>query len=157
MFRAWVHSRDLTGRRGRSPFNGSFDSQTCILTVYMYVRAQLLNHVRLFVTSWTVVCQVPLSMGILQGRLLEWVAMPSSRGSSQPRDGSQVSCAAGRLFYHLSYQGSPPRSECLLISWLKSPSEVILKAKKIYSVAVSIISPSICHEVMGPDAMIFIF
>ena len=45
-----------------------------------------LNHVRLFVTPWTVACQDPLSMGILRARILEWVAMPSSKGSSQPRD-----------------------------------------------------------------------
>ena len=44
------------------------------------------------------------------------------------------------------------RSKCLLISWLKSPSAVILEPKKIKSVTVSIVSPSICHEVMGPDA-----
>ena len=50
-----------------------------------------------------------------------------------------------------------PRSKCLLISWLQSPSAVILEPKKIKSVPVSIVSPSICHEVMGPDAMIFIF
>ena len=39
-----------------------------------------LSHVQLFVTLWTVACQAPLSMGILQARVLEWVAMPSSRG-----------------------------------------------------------------------------
>ena len=50
-----------------------------------------------------------------------------------------------------------PRSKCLLISWLQSPSAVILEPKKIKSVTISIVSPSICHEVMGPDAMIFIF
>ena len=42
--------------------------------------------------------QAPLSMGILQARILEWVAMPSSRGSSQPKDQTQVSCIAGRFF-----------------------------------------------------------
>ena len=46
------------------------------------------------------------------------------------------------------------RSKHLLISWLQSPSAVILEPKKIKSVAVSIVSPSICHEVMGPDGMI---
>ena len=46
-----------------------------------------------------------------------------------------------------------PRSEHLLISWLQSPSTVILEPKKIKSVIVSIISPSIFHEVMGQDAM----
>ena len=45
-----------------------------------------------------------------------------------------------------------PRSKCLLISWLQSPSAVILEPKKIKSVSVSIVSPSICHEVMGLDA-----
>ena len=50
-----------------------------------------------------------------------------------------------------------PRSKHLLISWLQSPSAVILEPKKIKSVTVSIISPSICHEVMEPDAMILVF
>ena len=49
-----------------------------------------------------------------------------------------------------------PRSKCLLISWLKSPSAVILEPKK-ESVTVSIVSPSIGHEVMGLDAMILVF
>ena len=49
-----------------------------------------------------------------------------------------------------------PRSKRLLISWLQSPSAVILEPMKIKSVAVSIVSPSICHEVMEPDAMIFV-
>ena len=50
-----------------------------------------------------------------------------------------------------------PRSKHLLISWLQSPSVVILEPKKIKLVTVSIVSPSICYEVMGPDAMIFVF
>ena len=50
-----------------------------------------------------------------------------------------------------------PRSKRLLISWLQSPSAVILEPKKIKSVTVSIVSPSISHEVMGPDAMMFVF
>ena len=50
-----------------------------------------------------------------------------------------------------------PRSKCLLISWLQSPSAVVLEVKKIKSVTVSIVSPSICHEVMEPDAMILVF
>ena len=49
------------------------------------------------------------------------------------------------------------RSKCLLISWLQSPSAVILEPQEIKSVTVSIVSPSICHEVMGPDAMILVF
>ena len=50
-----------------------------------------------------------------------------------------------------------PRSKCLLISWLQSPSAVILEPQKIKSVIVSTVSLSICHEVMGPDAMILVF
>ena len=50
-----------------------------------------------------------------------------------------------------------PRSKHLLISSLQSPSAVILELKKIKSVSVSIVSSSICHEVMGPDAMILVF
>ena len=50
-----------------------------------------------------------------------------------------------------------PRSKCLLISWLQSPSAVILEPKKINSFTVSIVSPSICHGMMGPDAMILVF
>ena len=46
-----------------------------------------------------------------------------------------------------------PRRKHLLISWLQSPSAVILETKKVKSVTVSIVSPSICHEVMGPDTM----
>ena len=50
-----------------------------------------------------------------------------------------------------------PRSKHLLISWLQSPSAVILEPKIIKSHTASTASPSICHEVMGPDAMIFVF
>ena len=50
-----------------------------------------------------------------------------------------------------------PRSKHILISWLQSPSAVILEPLKIKSLTVSIISPSICYEVMGPDAMILVF
>ena len=50
-----------------------------------------------------------------------------------------------------------PRSKRLLILWLQLPSAVIFDPKKIKSIALSILSPSICHEVMGPDAMILVF
>ena len=50
-----------------------------------------------------------------------------------------------------------PRSKCLLISWLQSPSAVILEPKKIKSLTVSFFPPSTCHEVMGWDAMILVF
>ena len=50
-----------------------------------------------------------------------------------------------------------PRGKCLLISWLQSPSAVILEPRKTKSATVSTVFPSICHEVMGPDAMILVF
>ena len=63
------------------------------------------------------------------------------------------------LFYVLSrfVIAFLPRSKCLLISWLQSPSAVILESKKIKSLTVSIVSPSICHEVMVPDVMMLVF
>ena len=50
-----------------------------------------------------------------------------------------------------------PMSKHLLISWLQSPSAVILEPKKIKSLTVFIVYPSICHDVMGPDAIILVF
>ena len=50
-----------------------------------------------------------------------------------------------------------PRIKRLLISWLQSPSALILEPPKIKTLTVSIVSPSICHEVMGPDAIILVF
>ena len=50
-----------------------------------------------------------------------------------------------------------PRSKHLLISWLQSPSAVILEPPKIKSATISTVSPSICHEVMGPDVTILVF
>ena len=50
-----------------------------------------------------------------------------------------------------------PRRKRLLISWLQSPSAVLLEPKKIKSATVSTVCPSVCHEIMGPDAMILVF
>ena len=50
-----------------------------------------------------------------------------------------------------------PRSKCLLISWLQSPLAVILEPLNLKSITVPTVSLSVCHEVMGPDAMIFVF
>ena len=50
-----------------------------------------------------------------------------------------------------------PRSKRLLISWLQSPSAVILELRKLKSATLSTVSPSICHEEMGLDAMILVF
>ena len=50
-----------------------------------------------------------------------------------------------------------PKSKCLLISRLQSPSAMVLEPKKIKSITVSVVYPCICHEMMGPDAMILVF
>ena len=87
-------------------------------------------------------CSLPGSSacGIFQARVLEWVAIAFSNMLS-------------RLVITFL-----PRSKCLLISWLQSPSAVFLEPPKIKSVTVSTVSPSICHEVMGPlHAMILVF
>ena len=60
--------------------------------------AQSLSHAWLFATPWSVAHQAPVSMGILWARKLEWVAIPFSRGPSQPRDRTQVSRTAGGFF-----------------------------------------------------------
>ena len=68
------------------------------------------SHVRLCVTLRTVAGQAPLSVGILQARILEWVVMPSSRGYSRPRDWTRVSyisCIGRRILYHECHLGSP--------------------------------------------------
>ena len=68
-----------------------------------------LDGVQLFVTPWTV-------HGILQARILEWVAFPFSRGSSQPRDWTQVSHIAGGILYQLSHKRSPR-----ILEWVAYP------------------------------------
>ena len=93
------------------------------ISLYIYwsvllisVCAQALSCVRLFVTPWTVAHQAPLSMGILQARTLEWVAMPSSRGSSDPgmEPASLVSPAFQADSLLLNHQ------ESLISSWWSS-------------------------------------
>ena len=66
-----------------------------LLTSEVLLCLCLLSHVQLFTTPRTIAHHVPLSMGILQARILEWVAMPSSRGSSQPRHQIQISHIVG--------------------------------------------------------------
>ena len=56
------------------------------------------SHVQLSETPWTEARQAPLSLWVLQARIPEWIAMPSSRGSSQPGDRTQVSCTACGFF-----------------------------------------------------------
>ena len=82
--------------------NNLNDKHTQYWCVCACEHAQVLQS-RLFATPWTIAHEDPLSMGILQARILKWVAMPSSRGSSQLRDGTRVcctSCIVGGFFTH---------------------------------------------------------
>ena len=76
-------------------------------------------------------CSPPdsLSMGILQARILEWVAMPSSRGFSQPRDQAQVSHITGGFCTKLSKQGSPMISIPLIRGIRKNANKFIYKTE----------------------------
>ena len=77
------------------------------------LRVQSLSRVQLFVTQWTVARQAPLSVGIFQARILEWVAISLSRGSSRPRDqtpDSCVSCIVGEFF--TAKRSGMPHVEC---------------------------------------------
>ena len=97
-------------------------------------KVKSLSHVWLSVTSWTVACQAPPSMGFFQARILEWVASSFSKGSSQPRDQTQVSNTAGRLFTvwatflstQLKLQSVPQLSSPIAFSALFSPQHFSL-------------------------------
>ena len=93
--------------------------------------AYSLNHARLFATPWTWACQAPLSMGNLQAGILEWVALPSSRGSSQPRDRTQISHIAGGFFTDwatMEAQFLTQSPESLGVSWVIRASFVLNRA-----------------------------
>ena len=103
--------------------------------------------------------------GIFQARVLEWVAvafsnpcMTTGKITALTRQ-TFVGKVMSLLFIMLSRLVITflPRSKHVLISSLQSPSAVILEPRKIKSASVSTVSPSICHEVMGPDAMILVF
>ena len=79
------------------------------------------SHVRLFATLWTVTLQAPLSVGILQARTLEWVAMLSSRGSSRSRDQtciSYISCIGRWVLYNWSHPYIPTPKSGTVAPWL---------------------------------------
>ena len=81
----------------------------------------MLSHFSCVQLCDTLDCSLPgssLSMGIFQARILEWVAMPSSMGSSQPRDQTHVSyvfCTGRQVLYHQCHQGSPDRSHLVIL------------------------------------------
>ena len=103
------------------------------------VKGKSLSRVWLPATPWTTAHQAPPSMGFSRQEYWSGVPLPSPTMLS-------------RLVITFL-----PRSKHLLISWLQSPSAVILEPRKIKSATVSTVSPSICHQVMGPDAMILVF
>ena len=100
----WVlKSREFSPADGR----GVREIQIIVTTVVLKLERVLVlshfSHVQLFMTLQTIALQASLSMGIVQARILEWGAMPSSRGSSWPRDQtcvSYVSCIGRRVLYH---------------------------------------------------------
>ena len=71
------------------------------------MHAVLVAQLCVTVTPWTVARQAPLSMGILQVRILEWVAIPFSRGPSQTQGSNPGLPHCRQILYHLSHQGSP--------------------------------------------------
>ena len=100
-------------------------------------------------------CSHEIKRCLLLGRKV----MPNLDSILKSRDitlSTKVHLVKAMVFNMLSRLGITflPRSKCLLISWLQSPSAVILEPRKIKS---DTVSPSICHEVMGPDAMILFF
>ena len=112
------------------------------------VKVKSLSHVRLFATPWTVAHQASLSTGFFQARILQWVAIPFSRGSSRPRDWTQVSSIAGRL------PSEPPGNKrtlwvlfsvkIILPGFIPTTSHVELTAKK--DIHVLIVKPP-CHNI----------
>ena len=132
----WPHRRQPTRlpRPWDSPGkNTGVGCHFLLQCVKVKSESEVAQCVWLLATPWTATYQAPPSMGF--SRQEYWSGVPLSR----------------LVIIFL------PRSKRLLISWLQSLSAVILEPKKIKSVTVSIVSASIYHEMMGLDAMIFIF
>ena len=92
-----VKMQDAGPQQLRCMWREQFQGPTRCLRLPIHVLSHF-NCARLFETPGASPHQAPLSVGLLQASILEWVAMPSSRGSSQPRDRTRVSCIAGRFF-----------------------------------------------------------
>ena len=88
----------------------------------------------LFVAPWAVAHQAPLSMGVLQASILEWVAMPSSRGSSQPTDWTQASCIAGGFFTILA----PREVQSIYSVYLRNIEIKVIPIKKQFAVIICV-------------------
>ena len=88
----WAQLRWFSHMRLSSFHYEGYNEQFLLMMVHLCIHAKLLSRVRLFVTPWTVAGQPPLSMGFSRQEYWSGVAMPSSRGSSWPRDPTSVSC-----------------------------------------------------------------
>ena len=127
--------------------------------------SESLSCARFFATPWTAAHQAPPSMGFSRQEYGSWVPLASPTSVHDYWENHSfdlqtfVSQVMSLLFNRLSrfVIAFLPRSKCLFISWLQSQSVVILEPKKIKSVTVSTFFLSVCHEVMGPDAMILVF
>ena len=79
---------------------------------HVCMSAQSLSCIWLFVTSWTVACQDPLSLGFSRQKILEWFVIYSSRASSQPMDWTCISCIARQILYHWATWEAPWTHKC---------------------------------------------
>ena len=107
------------------------------------VKGKSLSRVRLLATPWTAAYQAPV---LSRQEYWSGVPLPSPTAWTRQTFFSKVMSLLSSLVIAFL-----PRSKRLWISWLQSPSAVILEPKKMKSLTVSIVSPSICHELMGPD------
>ena len=85
---------------------GEFECSHVLLNLYHSACAQSLRHVQLFATPWTIACQAPLSTGVFQATILEWVAISSTRGSSWPRNWTYEPVSptlVGRFFFFFNF------------------------------------------------------
>ena len=114
-----------------------------------------LSHVRLLATPWTAAYQAPPPMGFSRQEYWSEMPLPSSKALTRQTFVGKVMSLLFNMLSRLVITFLP-RSKRLLNSWLHSPPSVILEPRKIKSVTVSTVSPSVCHEVMRPDAMILV-
>ena len=123
----WVlKSREFSLADGREVRNIQSIVTTVVLQLERVIVLSHFSQVQLFVTLQTKALQAPLSMGMVQARILEWVAVPSSRESSWPRDQtfvSYVSCIGRWVLYHKCHPGSPLNvvSGTIYTTFIRSP------------------------------------
>ena len=132
-----------------------FKCRFCFNRSRQKVKVKLLSCVRLFATPWTEAHKAPPSLGF--SRQEYWSGLPHPSPGDLLNPGIEPRSPTLQADTLTSEPPGKPLPRSLLISWMQSPSAVILEPPKIKSHTVSSVSPSISHEVMGPDAMIFIF